>query len=86
MALAHEPLGDCYNVRYSNALVAELIQFLHEQTAARGLAYLDLHDLLPPEEFFDSLHPTLAGHQRIAEYLAAALEPILRVRSARAVE
>jgi hypothetical protein len=82
--IAHEPVGVCYNVRYGNRWVAEFNQWLGAQAAERGLAYLDLHDLLPADQFFDSLHPTPAGHARIAERVAAALAPIIAQRVAAA--
>ncbi len=81
--IAHEPVGDCYNVRYSNAIIAEYNQWLAEQARTLDLPYLDLHDLLPADDFIDSLHVTPAGHQRIAAAVAEALDPILRQRAAR---
>ena len=77
--VAHEPVGDCYNVRYPNAGLAEFRDWVREETRARGLAHLDLQDLLPADEFIDSLHVTAAGHARIA----AALGPIVRTVAAR---
>jgi hypothetical protein len=75
--VAHEPVGDCYSVRYTNTQMSEFGAFLQQQTAARGLAYLDLHDLLPPDLFLDSLHVSAAGQERIATALAPALEALL---------
>ena len=84
--VAHEPVGDCYNVRYTNATLAEYNRWIAEQARARGLPFLDLHDLLPPEEFVDSLHVTPAGHQLIAERVAAVLDPMVRARAARVAQ
>lgn len=78
---AHEPVGDCYNVRYTRALVAEYNDWLAAQARRRGLDYLDLHDLLPPQEFFDSLHVKPEGHRRIAERVAEVIDPLLLERS-----
>jgi hypothetical protein len=78
--LAHEPVGECYNVRYSAAAVDSFNRWLQAECDARGLAYVDLHDLLPPDEFFDSSHPTAEGHRRIAQRLAPAVETALRAR------
>lgn len=75
--VAHEPQGDCYSVRYTNAQVREFGAFLQAQTAQRGLAYVDLHDLLPPALFIDSLHVSAAGQQRIAAALAPPLAALL---------
>ena len=82
--VAHEPVGDCYNMRFTNALAAEFVDWLAAETRARGLAYLDLHDLLPNVEFIDSLHATALGHRHIADAIAPVLEPILEQRLARA--
>ncbi|MEO8601865.1 MAG: SGNH/GDSL hydrolase family protein [bacterium] len=67
--VAHEPVGDCYNVRFPAAAVQEFNDWLGRETAQRGLIYVDLHDLLPADQFFDSLHVTAAGHQMIAAAL-----------------
>jgi hypothetical protein len=75
--VAHEPVGDCYNVRYPAAAFAEYNTWLREETAARGLRYVDLHDLLPPRAFLDSLHVGPSGHRQIADRLATALAPWL---------
>jgi hypothetical protein len=79
---ARDPNGDCYNRRYGAALLAEYNRWLSAETTRLGLPYLDLHDLLEPTEFFDTLHVTPAGHQRIAERVAQVLEPMLRARLA----
>lgn len=42
-----------------------------------------LLNLLPAEEFIDSLRVGAAGHARIAARLGEALEPILRTMRAR---
>src|SRR5262249_3476460 len=49
-------------------------------TAERGLAYVDLHDLLRPDEFLDSLHLTAEGNRRVAAALAPAVLNVLRSR------
>jgi hypothetical protein len=73
----HWPIGDCYNARYSNAGVEEFNRWIAEQTRTRGLRYLDLHDLLAPDGFIDSLHLTAAGHQQVAAAVADALLSML---------
>jgi len=78
--VAHEPVDDCYNVRYPAALVQQYNQWLAEQAQRRAFAYVDVHDLLPSDAFVDSLHVTASGHQAIAEHLA----PMLEARVARA--
>jgi hypothetical protein len=75
--IAHEPVEDCYSVRYTNAAVSDFSEWIRAETERRQLTYLDLRDLLPPELFIDSLHPTPQGHQRIAERIAQALDPIV---------
>ncbi len=75
--IAHEPIDDCYNVRNTDAAVGEFSAWMREQTAARNLPYVDLHTLLAPEYFLDSLHVSAEGHTRVAEALADALEPIV---------
>lgn len=72
--VAHEPRGDCYNARYTTEGLEEYRRWLRRETDARGLAYLDLHGLLPARAFVDSLHPSARGHARVAD----ALEPTLR--------
>jgi hypothetical protein len=81
--IAHEPVGDCYNVRYSNTNAVAFVEWLAQESRTRGLAYLDLHDLLPADQFIDSRHVSAAGHRRIAAAIASALDPILSPTSAR---
>lgn len=76
--IAHEPLGNCYSVRYTTAAVNDFSEWIRSETERRQLAYLDLRDLLPNEGFIDSLHPTAQGHRQIADRLAPALDPMLR--------
>jgi len=83
--IAHEPVGDCYSVRYTDAAVTDFTQWLAAEAAARGLHYLDLHDLLTPEQFFDSLHVNAEGHRVIGEHVARVLDPILLQRKGRGV-
>jgi hypothetical protein len=80
--IAYEPVDDCYSVRYTKAAAADFLAWLRTDAEARGLAFLDLHDLLPPELFLDSLHVSAAGHHLIADEIARALEPILAARRA----
>lgn len=80
--LAHEPRDACYNVRFPSALVREFGDWLRRESAARGLAFLDLHDLLPAELFFDSVHVTAEGQTRIAEALAPAVARLVRTAQA----
>jgi hypothetical protein len=80
--VSREPRGDCYNIRYSNAALADYLDWLGEQTEALDLPYLDLHDLLDRREFVDSLHPTARGQAKVAGRLAARLEELLSERVA----
>lgn len=80
--VAHEPVGDCYSVRYPAEAMAQYDAWLRAETSRRGLRYVDLHDLLPSDEFYDSLHPNAAGHRHIADDLAPLLAPVLADLSA----
>lgn len=82
LPVTHEPIGKCYNVRYATAAVERFNQWLRAECEARGFAYVDLHDLLPPDEFVDPLHPSAEGHRRVAERLAPEVETLLRARAA----
>jgi lysophospholipase L1-like esterase len=64
-------------VRYPAAALADYVDWMRERTTALDLPYLDLHDLLAPEEFVDSLHPTARGQARIAARLALRLEELM---------
>lgn len=75
--VAHEPRDDCYNGRYTNARLAEFNAWLAAETARLELPYLNLSNLLAPSDFLDSLHVSSAGHQQIADHVAAALAPLL---------
>lgn len=80
--VSHDPIGDCYNVRHSAVGIDEFNDWMRTESAARGLAYIDLHDLLPKELFLDSLHPSAEGHRRIADAVAPTVEALLRQRAA----
>jgi hypothetical protein len=75
--VAHEPVGDCYNVRFGNSILADYVAWLEQETRSRGLRYLDLHDRLPPEAFLDSVHVGPDGHEQVADQLDRALVPVL---------
>ena len=79
--VAHEPVDDCYSIRYTAAGVADCSAWLREETARHDLAYLDLRDLLAADLFIDSIHVSRAGHRQIADQIVPALAPLLRDRS-----
>ncbi len=72
--MAKQPVSDCYNVRYPTALVEQYEGRLRQQAERRRLPYVDLGDVIPPEEFRDSLHLTVNGQHIVAEWLAPLLE------------
>jgi hypothetical protein len=76
--IAHEPVGDCYNVRYPNDAERDFAAWMRVETQRLGLEYLDLHDFLPAEEFLDSLHVSPEGHRKIAARMAEVLDPIVQ--------
>jgi hypothetical protein len=82
LPIAHEPIGKCYNVRYPSAAVERFNRWVQAECDARDFGYIDLHDLLPAQEFLDPLHPSAEGHRRIAEQLAPRIETLLRERAA----
>jgi hypothetical protein len=83
--ISHEPVGDCYSVRYTNANVADFGEWMALESRARGLSYLDLHDLVPTELFIDSIHLSPEGHRRVSEAIARSLDPIVaEIRQQRA--
>jgi hypothetical protein len=81
--IAHEPVDDCYDERYTDESVAKFARWLEDETVARGLPYVDLHQLLPADLFVDSLHASAAGHARVAAALADRLDPIVEDRAGR---
>jgi hypothetical protein len=80
--VVHQPVGECYNIRYTAAGLDEFNRWLRAECEARGLGYIDLHDLLTPAQFVDSLHLTEEGHRRVADELAPAVETALRTQLA----
>jgi hypothetical protein len=78
LPVVHQPIGRCYNAHYPTAAFREYLDWLVRETRARDLAYLDLHDLLPASEFLDSLHPSAAGHQRVADALVPTITALAR--------
>jgi hypothetical protein len=76
--VAHEPRGACYNARYPASDLAAYNAWLAEETHARGLRYLDLHDLLPARDFVDSLHPNARGQYRVASRVREELLALAR--------
>ena len=85
--VAHEPVGDCYNVRYPAAALQAYDEWLRAETEKRGLRYLDLQQLLPAEDFIDSLHVTAEGQRKIASAISPDLERLVQdvARSPRAM-
>jgi hypothetical protein len=83
--IAHEPLGECYNVRFTQAIVDRFAEWVRTESERRGFHYLDLHDALPPERFVDSLHVSAEGHAQVAERVAAELDPLVERAVARRV-
>lgn len=81
LPVARVPVGQCYNVRYSKAALADFVAWADSETRARGLRYLDLHDRLPADAFLDSLHLGAEGQQAAADEIARALAPILAERA-----
>jgi hypothetical protein len=83
LPVVHQPIGGCYNAHYPTASFRKYLAWLGAETRARGLAFVDLHDLLPESEFLDSLHPSAAGHQRVAAALAPAVAALTRAPAPR---
>jgi len=81
MPVARAPVGDCYNVRYGNAILADFMAWTASETRARGLHYLDLYDQMPASAFLDSAHLAVEGQQRVADAIARRLDPILAERA-----
>jgi lysophospholipase L1-like esterase len=71
--LPHEPRDDCYNARHPTEAVEAYNELLERETRRRGLAYLDLHDLLPLELFTDWVHLGVEGQAKLAATLAPAI-------------
>jgi hypothetical protein len=67
--VAARPVGDCFNARYPKAGFDAYNAWLERETHERGLAYLDLHDLLAADRFLDSIHPNAEGQSAVAERL-----------------
>ncbi|MGH7788844.1 MAG: hypothetical protein ACRERC_18385, partial [Candidatus Binatia bacterium] len=78
--VSHEPVGDCYNFRYSNPFANGFNAWMKSETDRLGLPYLDLHALLPPERFFDSLHLDADGQDQVAARVFDALRPLIDAR------
>lgn len=62
----HAPKGSCYSVRYPSAALREFRAWLAGEARDRGIAYVDLHDLLNAKDFLDSFHPNAYGQRKIA--------------------
>lgn len=80
--VAHEPNGNCYSERYTNALVDDFSAWIRTETERRQLAYVDLRDFLSPDAYIDSLHVTPEGHRQIAERIGPALDQVLQAAAA----
>ena len=82
--VAHEPVGACYNVRLPEVALREFNAVIRAEASRLNLPLLDLHDLLAPDDFFDSLHPRPKGQRKIAERLAPEIRALLPGRALRA--
>ena len=76
--IEHNPRDACYNARQPSDAGSNYRAWLRKQTSARGLALWDLHDLLPRDQFSDTIHPTAEGHRTIASTLAEPIEALLK--------
>jgi lysophospholipase L1-like esterase len=70
----HEPVGACYNARFTTAGFEDYLAWVGPQARARGLHYLDLHDSLPRDAILDSQHLNAEGHRLMAEEIARELD------------
>lgn len=75
--ISHDPVGDCYSVRYTNANVADFREWIAQESHARSLRYLDLHDAVPNDLFLDSLHLSAAGHRRVSAAISRELDALV---------
>ena len=71
VAIVHWPLkrapsGRCYDSRFMKQDVRDFERWIHSETRARNIPLLDLHESVPNQLFFDSLHLNQDGHRRIA--------------------
>ena len=66
---ALDPVGDCYNGRFTRQAVADFNEWLRRETGERQLPLVDLSAALALDDFFDTLHVTAEGHRKIAERL-----------------
>ncbi|MBX3025600.1 hypothetical protein KF840_11905 [bacterium] len=83
--LAANPSGQCFSARFTYQDMADFGAWIGPEASRRGLAFVDLHDQLADDDFFDSVHVTAAGHRKVAERLRAPLDAMLeRVRARRA--
>ena len=76
--IAHEQVGSCYSARFTADQVLEFSDWVRAEVVQRNLAYVDLHQFLAAGFFYDSLHVTADGQQRIATTVAQVLDPILQ--------
>lgn len=81
--LGENPSGPCFNARFTYDDMRDFGAWLAAETSRRDLAYVDLHDALAPEDFFDTVHVTASGHRKVAERLRAPLDAALARARAR---
>jgi hypothetical protein len=67
----------CYNQFYPMEFPPGVASWLADETSRRGLAYLDLHRVVPPKEFVDWTHIGPAANVRVAGRLAPAVARLL---------
>src|SRR5262249_36227100 len=67
-----------YNSRVERALYDRYREAMSRFTSEHGIEYLDLWNLLPPEEFTDiDLHHTPGGHRRMAVAVTQKLPSVI---------
>lgn len=76
-----QPIGRCYNGRYTQQAYRDFNRWIGQETEARSLDYVDMHALLAPGEFFDSLHPTAEGQSKIARALVPVVRKVLEAKA-----
>lgn len=73
--------GDCFNIRFPAETFQEYVRWTAMRSEELGLPYLDLHDYLDHNEFFDSVHPNVRGQRKMAARMSEKILSLLPRRS-----